>query len=138
MPGFFENLRREISSLYDVALGRGSGLYEAYSRYRAHGDARRLAEDVLRLYPDRKMVNLRIDSDTKTVHLEVQLQGQPEPLVVTGKGVRVTEGADGAFLTLDQVDASPLWVAAAVKPLGLTRKRFPIPPDFVDLAKLAI
>ncbi len=139
MPSFFHHLGRELTSLRDVALGRGRGLYEAYSHYRASGNAKDLAADLLRLYPDRKMINLRIDSDSKTVHLEVQLEGQTEPLIVEGAGLRVLEDEHGdAYVTLDDVTASPRWLAAALKPLGLGRKRFPLPPDYVDLAKLAI
>ena len=134
----FEGLRKELASFQNVALGRGPDLYIAFSHYRRHGDWRILAADVLRIYPDRKMLNLRIDSDAKTLHVEVQLRGQAERIVIDAEGLEVVDDPAGAAVTVRSVKASPGWLGAVLKPLKLEQRRIPVPPEYAELAKLAI
>lgn len=81
------------------------------------------------------MLKFNVDSKTKSVELEVLLEGEVEPLKVHVQRYVMTEERGQHFVEVQGVTTSRAWINTLVAP-RLEGKRFEIPAEYAKMLKL--
>ncbi|NCC24826.1 MAG: hypothetical protein EOM25_06460 [Deltaproteobacteria bacterium] len=81
----------------------------------------------LREYTD--MLEIRLDSDRRTLVVQALLKGEKEPVEIRAEGYTIeARGQGGGTIRFDRVRASREWLDAVVDQY-LSGRSFPLPPD---------
>ena len=83
------------------------------------------------------MLKLNVDSHTKSIELDVMLEGEVEPLKVHVARYELTAEGGSHFVTLHGITTSRAWINTAVSPY-LEGKRFAIPAEYARLLKVVV
>lgn len=73
-----------------------------------------------------RMINLKIDSKLKTVHVELELEGETEPIHVEIPKYSIIREGETTFIELTEIQVSREWMNVLVEKY-LKEKRFEIP-----------
>jgi hypothetical protein len=65
------------------------------------------------------VLELKIDSQNKTIHAVIQVKGQPEPIDLTVTGYALSEGQAGTMLRWEKIEIAP---GRALLPPGTKEK----------------
>ncbi len=84
-----------------------------------------------------KMLKLNLDSNNKTIDIEVMLDGEHEPLQVKVKRYALTEENSRYFLVVQGVSTSRAWINT-VASSHLEGKRFEIPAEYAKMLKVLV
>ena len=61
------------------------------------------------------MTSLHIDSNRKTIRLELELKGESSPIVVEVENYDLLQQDDGTFLRLNRISASREWITLLLR-----------------------
>jgi len=79
--------------------------------------------------PYGKMTTIKIDSSTKSIHVELDLKGEPSLLQIDVKSYELSSGAGETFIEIGEIETSREWINILlgdfIKP---ENKRFNVPP----------
>ena len=84
------------------------------------------------------MLRLEVDSEAKSISVEVQLRGQPAPLRVKGNGYQISSEAGEERLRFESVEASEEWLSVVLRFAGVAEKGAPLPEKYAELIRLAL
>lgn len=99
----------------------------------------RVAREVAEFYGRRgKMLRLEVDSEQKTISIEVQLKGQSAPLQLRGIGYTVTSEPGQERIQFEGVEASEEWLGTVLRFTKAAQKGVPLPPQYAELIRLAL
>lgn len=84
-----------------------------------------------------EMLKLNLNSEQKSIEMEVMLEGEKEPLAVQVEQYELTEEGGRHFLKVHGVSTSRAWINT-VAASYLEGKRFEIPAKYVKLLKVVI
>lgn len=82
-----------------------------------------------------KVLRLNLDSQTKSIELEVELKGENAPLKVEIDRYSIEEVGEEYFLTLNGVRTSREWINILASSY-LEGKRFEIPAEYAKVIKV--
>ncbi len=84
-----------------------------------------------------KMLKLNLDSKTKSIEMEVMLDGEVEPLSIHVKKYEIMQESDRYFLKVNDITTSRAWINTIVASY-LEGKRFEIPAEYAKLLKVVV
>jgi hypothetical protein len=73
-----------------------------------------------------KVLSLKIDKTARKVCIELELNGESQPVQVTIERYELIETNDGLFLEIKELSSSRAWLTS-LAPLLLKDKKFPLP-----------
>src|SRR5436305_1770810 len=86
-----------------------------------------------------KMLDLKIDSQRKTIRAEVLLAGEKDAIVIDIKGYHLTQDADACAASFEGVSVSRKWIELILADLLAKYPRgIPLPPEYAKYAKLVL
>jgi hypothetical protein len=89
------------------------------------------------LEPYGRMLNFSIDSQLKSIHLEVLLKGESSPISIMVRDYEIREKEGRMYITARRVDASREWVKALLQDF-VQGKEVAIPPKLQNMLKLVL
>jgi metal-dependent hydrolase (beta-lactamase superfamily II) len=84
-----------------------------------------------------KMLKLNLDSEKKSIEMEVMLEGEKEPLTVNVQKYEMTQQGDKHFLKIQGVKTSRAWINTVASSY-LEGKTFEIPAEYAKMLKVVI
>ncbi len=84
-----------------------------------------------------KMLKLNLDSEKKSIEMEVMLEGEKEPLTVNVQKYEMTQQGDKHFLKIQGVKTSRAWINTVASSY-LEGKTFEIPAEYAKMLKVII
>ncbi len=87
--------------------------------------------------PFGKLAKLKFNSQDKTLHLEVVLMGESEPIEVSLKDYEILEQSGQTFLVFNQGTASRQWITTAIRTFLLGR-RFELPESYAAMVRMGL
>jgi len=84
-----------------------------------------------------EIVEFHLDSDAKTITLEVLLEGEVEALRVEVKSYEIIQEDEKHFLLVNDIITSRAWINTLVEK-HLDRQKFQIPNEYVKILKLVV
>jgi len=84
-----------------------------------------------------KMLKLNLDSENKSISLEVLLEGEKEPLAVHVERYELTEENGRHLLKIYGIHTSRAWINT-VAASYLEGKAFEIPPEYAKMLKVIV
>jgi hypothetical protein len=84
-----------------------------------------------------EMLKLNLNSEKKSIEMEVMLEGEKEPLTVTVKKYVMTQDGDKHFLKIQGVKTSRAWINTMASSY-LEGKTFEIPAEYAKLLKVVV
>ena len=84
-----------------------------------------------------EMLKLNLDSKSKSIEMEVLLDGEVEPLSVHVKNYEMTQEGDRHFLKVNGVSTSRAWINTIASSY-LEGKRFEIPAEYAKMLKVMV
>ncbi len=82
-----------------------------------------------------KMLKFHVDSQTKSLEMDVMLEGEVEPLKVHIQHYEMTEEGGRHFVELTGITTSRAWINTLATPY-LEGKRFEIPAEYARMLKV--
>jgi hypothetical protein len=79
-----------------------------------------------KLRPYGTMTKLELDSKAKTIRLELDLEGEPNPILVEIGSYKLEQQPGKAILTLDKITTSRKWLTTLANE-HLAKKPLPVP-----------
>ena len=83
------------------------------------------------------MLKLNLNSDTKSIEMEIMLDGEKEPLALKVKKYDMIEENGKHFLKVQGVSTSRAWINV-VASTYLEGKRFEIPAEYAAMLKVIV
>ena len=83
------------------------------------------------------MVKFNLDSKTKSIALEVMLDGEVEPLRISVNKYEITEASGKHYVEIHDVVTSRAWINTLIKQY-LNNKKFELPNEYVSLLKMVV
>jgi hypothetical protein len=84
-----------------------------------------------------QMLKLNLDSEKKSIEMEVMLEGEKEPLTVNVQKYEMTQQGDKHFLKIQGVKTSRAWINTVASSY-LEGKTFEIPAEYAKMLKVVI
>jgi hypothetical protein len=84
-----------------------------------------------------KMLKLNLDSEKKSIEMEVMLEGEKESLTVNVQRYEMTQQGDKHFLKIQGVKTSRTWINTVASSY-LEGKTFEIPAEYAKMLKVVI
>jgi len=84
-----------------------------------------------------QMLKLNLDSEKKSIEMEVMLEGEKEPLTVNVQKYEMTQQGDKHFLKIQGVKTSRAWINTVASSY-LEGKTFEIPAEYAKMLKVII
>jgi hypothetical protein len=84
-----------------------------------------------------KVLKLKLDSDTKTIEIEIMLDGEKEPLSVRVERYWTIEEDGHHYLMADGISTSRRWIDTVAEHF-VSGKRFEIAPEYVKMLSLVV
>ncbi|GEM_PF-471656 len=90
-----------------------------------------------RVAPYGNMQNLSIDSTQKTIHFEISLRGETQPIAIDIEQYELIHEGLQTFFLAKKARASREWLQAAIDQFAVGRK-WPVPEQWVSLLKVVL
>ena len=84
-----------------------------------------------------KMLKLNLDSNNKSIEMEVMLEGEKEPLTVNVQKYEMTQEGKKHFLKIQGVKTSRAWINTVASSY-LEGKTFEIPAEYANMLKVVV
>ena len=84
-----------------------------------------------------EMLKFNLDSNTKTIELEILLDGEKEPLEVKINHYEISEENGKFFLVAKDISTSRKWINVVASQY-LSGQQFEIPAEFASMLKLVV
>ena len=84
-----------------------------------------------------EMLKFNLDSKSKTIELEIMLDGEKEPLHVKVNSYELTEENGKSFLVAKDVVTSRAWINTVASQY-LSGQKFEIPDEYAKMLKLVV
>ena len=84
------------------------------------------------------MLRVEIDSENKTIQIDVRLNGQAEALRIRADGYKVVGEAGCRRVVCPTLSSPTGWLNVVLKTLRPGEKGFPLPPKYEDLIELVL
>ena len=84
-----------------------------------------------------EMIGLKLDSESKTIALELMLEGEKEPLHVKVNRYELREEGGRYYLTAEDIVTSRAWINT-VAAQYLHGQKFEIPAEYAKLLKVVV
>ena len=84
-----------------------------------------------------KMLKLNLDSNNKSIEMEVMLEGEKEPLTVNVQKYEITQEGEKHFLKIQGVKTSRAWINTVASSY-LEGKTFEIPAEYAKMLKVVV
>ena len=84
-----------------------------------------------------EMLKLNLDSEKKSIEMEVMLEGEKEPLTVTVEKYAMTQEGEKHFLKIQGVKTSRAWINTVASSY-LEGKTFEIPAEYAKMLKVVV
>ena len=84
-----------------------------------------------------KMLNFNLDSQTRTIELEILLKGEKEPLFVKVHRYEILEEASRYYLMAEEIVTSREWINTVAESF-LKNQRFEIPEQYAKMLKMVV
>jgi hypothetical protein len=88
-----------------------------------------------KIEPYGSMLRLNIDSQKKSVEMELMLKGETHPMIVKIEEYTLEENSAGLYITVKRISTSREWITVAAEQF-LLNKRFAIPREYAAALKL--
>ena len=103
------------------------------------GDRTALARLALEWYQENaSMLRVEIDSEKKTIQVEVRLRGQGEALQVRASGYEVVGEPGHRRIVCPTLTSPTGWLNVLLKTLRLGEKGVPLPPEYEEMVELVL
>ena len=84
-----------------------------------------------------EMIKFNLDSKTKTIELEIMLDGEKEPLNVKVNSYKLTQEDDKYYLVANDIVTSRAWINTVASQY-LSGQKFQIPAEYAQMLKLVV
>ena len=84
------------------------------------------------------MLRVEIDSENKTIQIDVRLNGQAEALRIRADGYKVVGEAGRRRVVCPTLSSPTRWLNVVLKTLRPSEKGVPLPPEYEDLIELVL
>lgn len=84
------------------------------------------------------MLRVEIDSENKTIQVDVRLKGQAEALQIKANGYEVVGEAGRRLVVCPTLSSPTRWLNVVLKTLRVGEKGVPLPPEYEDLIELVL
>jgi len=84
-----------------------------------------------------EMLKFNLDSKTKTIELEIMLDGEKEPLNVKVNSYKLTQEDDKYYLVANDIVTSRAWINTVASQY-LSGQKFQIPSEYAQMLKLVV
>ena len=84
-----------------------------------------------------KMIKLNLDSDNKTIELELMLDGEKEPLHVKVNHYKLSQENNRHYLVAENIVTSRAWINTVASQY-LHGQKFEIPEEYAKLLKVVV
>jgi len=84
-----------------------------------------------------EMIKFNLDSKTKTIELEIMLDGEKEPLNVKVNSYKLTQEDDKYYLVANDIVTSRAWINTVASQY-LSGQKFQIPSEYAQMLKLVV
>jgi len=84
-----------------------------------------------------EMLKFNLDSNTKTIELEIMLDGEKEPLEIKVNHYEISEENGKYFLVAKDISTSRKWINVVASQY-LSGQKFEIPAEFASMLKLIV
>lgn len=83
------------------------------------------------------ILHLNLDSENKTIEVEILLEGEVEPLAVKVGKYEIVEENGANYIKVQDVHTSRVWLNTLASSY-LEDKKFPVPAEYVKLLKVIV
>ena len=83
------------------------------------------------------MLSLKVDSETKSIKIEMMLKGETKSLDVEIKKYRITKDMDKVFIEIEELETNREWLNIVIDTY-LHNKKIEVPQKFVPLLDIAL
>ena len=84
------------------------------------------------------MLRVEIDSENKTIQIDVRLNGQAEALQIRANGYEVVGEAGDRRVVFPTLSSPTGWLNVVLKTLRPGEKGVPLPPEYEELIELVL
>ncbi len=84
-----------------------------------------------------KMLNFNLDSDEKTIDMDILLRGEEEPIHINIGHYELTQDSGEYYISVDSITASREWIEVFANNL-IAGKMFKVPSNYANMISMLI